>query len=557
MVTTVTAVTLITIVFFMAEGAVGALDTTTIATDGIDAACEVARARVCKTAEASGLYDAVLLLGEVRSLARLGQWQSPRLAELIDSLSSKTSSLSSCTEVAAEMNTLRLEYNNRLITAALTNGLSDGAAGGANGALDLSTVDVGQLNAAVTLAEGLGCPTVETEVLLELSRLAVGVRSALSSGDWDALSAVLRIVNQMHGSGGKSGGQSDLSSSLPSASSWERVLGRVPKAAAELETARVEYQNHVAQVAIVAALVGGRIRGPVGEADPSRVNGAALGAALEVIEALDVHTPVTVEYLAVGRRVGELRLAFRDQDWERLQDTVHALDAAVGETKAVAQVGAQGAAIPSVRDQFGGSCGLEAESLLMQYEVDNVVSIRALTSAVSHGKTRRDVDTGCLDRRHVALAALQCALRGAEARVCRTKHATGLHGHCVALLALRTALLGAVAYEAIDWTAVRHACNGLEESLRLYQSNGSNGGQPPHDDTAEDEMNMVRIELDCRDACAAMMAGLAQGMAGGDFGALDVSVYPVPLSFVICGDTSFCSPHCMVSGGCFAFLSLF
>ena len=552
----------------------GALDTTTIATDGIDAACEVARARVCKTTEASGLYDAVLLLGEVRSLARLGQWQSPRLAEIIDSLSSKTSSLSplsSCTEVAAEINTLRLEYNNRLITAALIGGLSEGAAGGANGALDLSTVDVGQLNAAVTLAEGLGCPTVETEMLLELSRLAVGVRSALSGGDWDALSAVLRVVNQMHGSGGKSGGKSggqgDLSSSSPSASSassassWERVLGRVPTAAAELETARVEYQNHVAQVAIVAALVGGRIRGPVGEADPSRVNGAALGAALEVIEALDVQTPVTVEYLAVGRRVGELRLAFRDQDWERLQDTVHALGAAVGETKAVAQVGAHGAAIPSVRDQFGGSGGLEAESLLIQYEVDNVVSIRALASAVSHGKTRRDVNTGCLDRRHVALAALQRALRGAEARVCRTKHATGLHGHCVDLLALRTALLGAVAYEAIDWTAVRHAHTGLEESLRLYQSNGSNGGQPTHDDTAEDEMNLVRIELDCRDACAAMMGGLSQGMAGGDFGSLDVSLFTrsaLLCAFVFC---SVISVHHIVwySWGCFcfAFLSLF
>ena len=99
--------------------------------------------------------------------------------------------------VVAELDAVQDEVNNTRLVARLTSALSSGVAAGGPGALDLDTIDLAALDAAVEMGRQLGCHTTQAANLLASVEVMRGVRSNMLSGDWVGVGVALQQARDL------------------------------------------------------------------------------------------------------------------------------------------------------------------------------------------------------------------------------------------------------------------------------------------------------------------------------------------------------------------------
>ena len=153
-----------------AAGAVGAVDVTTVHVDGLDQSLRLAEdvdlSNAAPNSDLSRLIDVACIVRRLRASAQAGQWPviERTLLENRDNVqllrpSTKRPAAAGKSGAAKvwwpEVGLLRDEVNNRLILAHSTAALEGGSAKGSVGALDLASIRLEDLDAAVAEADRL------------------------------------------------------------------------------------------------------------------------------------------------------------------------------------------------------------------------------------------------------------------------------------------------------------------------------------------------------------------------------------------------------------------
>jgi len=215
---------------------------------------------------------------------------------------------------------MQLELNNRNIIVQLTAAIAKGAASGATGHLDLSTVETGAIEWAIDFAQRIGCVTDDAQQMLATAHVVKKLRLALLGGDWARLEAAL---GEAHG----------------------KVLADI--GAAEIHAGQDELNNRAIMSELAAALARGRPQGRTGRLYVGGIDVRPLNEAISLATKLGPKTLEARQMLFTAKVIARLRLCLLNED---LPEAGLTLDAVRG--KMLASV-----AMPEVR--------------LVQDEVDN------------------------------------------------------------------------------------------------------------------------------------------------------------------------------------------
>lgn len=360
-----------------ATGVPGALDTSHVDTSGLERALSQADDFGVKTAEAQTLYATASLLVRIRRALLDGHWgattdalQAETAAALAAAaggaegaaggalslaqlrpeeegegardtverlLTEASASALPLSDLALpELVLLRSEVANQRAVLTFSLVLSRGGATGAPGALDVSRVDLAELDAALADVAAMGVHTENAARLVDAARLIRRLRSTLLSGNWKWVGSVLLDARGMR-----------------------NVLPH--KSLRELQVAQDELDNRALLAQINGALAEGAVGGPVGKLDTASVNTGALDDAISFARTLGVKSTEAATALATALLVRRLRGALRTADFAGAKE---ALDAAAGKPRAPAA---------------------EAELALVSTSVDNWRVVTELRHACASG----------------------------------------------------------------------------------------------------------------------------------------------------------------------------
>jgi hypothetical protein len=290
--------------------------------------------------------------------------------------------------IAAEMDVMQLELNNRNIVVHLTAAIAKGSCSGTTGHLDLSSVETGQLEWSIDFAQRIGCITEEAKQLLFTAQVVKKIRLALISGDWTRLEQSL----------------------LDAQGQVVADIGAV-----EIVTAQDELNNRAILSELAAALARGRPQGRTGRLYIGSIDVKPLNESISLATKLGPKTVEARQMLFTAKVVARLRLCLLNED---LAEAGMTLEAVRG--KMLASV-----AIPEVR--------------MVQDEVDNWQVISELTAAITAGSPAGSV--GSLDLSTVNFQSLEQALDRSESLGVKTAEAKALSETAQLLFRLRKALL--------------------------------------------------------------------------------------------------------------------
>jgi hypothetical protein len=235
-----------------------------------------------------------------------------------------------------ELVLLRSEVANQRAVLTFSLVLSRGGATGAPGALDVSRVDLSELDAALADVAAMGVHTENAARLMDAARLIRRLRSTLLSGNWKWVGSVLLDARAMR-----------------------TVLPH--KCLRELQVAQDELDNRALLAQVGGALAEGAVGGPVGKLDTASISTAALDDAISFARTLGVKSTEAATALATAMLVRRVRAALRTGDYAGARE---ALEAAAGKPRAPAA---------------------EAELTLVSTSVDNWVVTTALRHACAGG----------------------------------------------------------------------------------------------------------------------------------------------------------------------------
>lgn len=202
----------------------------------------------------------------------------------------------------AELRRVKEEVDYRTVLAELTSALSYGGVQGEVGSLNLSTVAVDGLAAALAMAEALGCPTPQSKHLHALVKLVHQVRHALLARDWEAVETLLEASGELLG----------LSAPLPPSFI-------VPKPCAlEFGMLAAEINNRRVQQRLRAALATGVPVGEVGHLNLGTVSTAELEDALQYGLSVGAATSAAKALMATASLIRALRRSLVRGNWDLL-----------------------------------------------------------------------------------------------------------------------------------------------------------------------------------------------------------------------------------------------
>ena len=440
-----------------AAGGPGSLDLDTVDLAALDAAVDLAQQLGCKTTLGANLLRSAEVLRAVRSSMLAGDWAAvgvalqqarelgPRMAE-------------SC---SAELERVQDELDDRRIVGQLSEALRSGMATGEVGELDMSTVDVKGLSAAITKCAEIGCKSSHAQQLMATAQFVRRLRTALSAGDFFGLEQVLWDIK-------------------------ERTT--VPLVRDELRVAQEELNNHTIISELEAALSRGMAMGQVGHQSYFTIVLTRLEEAIATSRRLGCRTEQAHQLLNVASTVLRLRRAQKADDWEAVAATLQEV---------------RGLDIPPV---------CEAEISAARDEVDNRTVVAEIMAALVHGAPSGDV--GAFDASTVVVSVLRGACQRAGQLACSTDEVEGLVAVGEAVIRVREALL------EDDWDTVRRALGS--------------GTRGPAWRVVQAEVDLVQGELDNRTLIARISKALSSGAASGDVGMLDLSSIEVaPLAVAV------------------------
>ncbi|KAA0165511.1 hypothetical protein FNF31_01856 [Cafeteria roenbergensis] len=313
-------------------------------------------------------------------------------------------------EALPEMRVCRAELNNRNAIVALTRAVSQGAATGQTGHLDVSCVDVEVIDAALDRAAALGLETAEASQMAETARVVRSVRAALKSKDWSALESALVAAQG-------------------------RVIADI--VADEIRVAQDELDNRAVLLELQDALGRGRAQGETGRLYTGSIELRPLEEAIDLATRLGCRTPEARHMLFSAKVCLRLRHALLSGDFKEAQLTLEAIRG-----KPLATV-----ALSEVRT--------------VQDEVDNWAVVSSLASALASGRAGGAV--GSLDLSVVDTEQLRAALARADELGVKTREAQSLVVGGRFVLDMRLAL------QEGDWAKLDRVVRAAAEATPLAE----------------------------------------------------------------------------------------
>ena len=312
-------------------GTTGSMDASVVEIEPLEAAIKVSEELGHDVPPADTLHATARVMLDLRRSIAAGDWDSlhARLA--------KAGGQEALSElVHEEVQTILDEVNNRVMVVSLTTAIiSDGPSGDV-GCMDVSTIRVAKLDAALQESLSLGCKSAKAKTLYDTARVVKALRTAVVGSDWDEAG---RVVDQ--------------------AVAQHSELARV--ADPELQRVRYEVENRRMVSELRAALSSDRVVGTVGRLDFTGVRVDALKMAVSLASSLHPRTVVAKQLVATAQLMARLRGHVLRGSWTEV-------DAAVREHR-----GANLA--PEGREEF--AC--------IRDEVGNRLLLTALNDALTTG----------------------------------------------------------------------------------------------------------------------------------------------------------------------------
>jgi hypothetical protein len=382
------------------QGETGRLYTGSIELRPLEEAIELAMRLGCKTPEARHLLFTAKVCLRLRHALLNGDYHEALLT--LEAIRGKPLA----TTALAEIRTVQDEIDNWTVVSELSCSLAGGRVGGSVGALELSSVDTGALESALSKAEELGIKTREAHSLRVGAALVLRMRRALLEGDWDAVEATVK------------------------SSAGADAVAEV--AASELALVSDELDNRRTIRALSEALEEGGARGSPGALDLSGIDTSRLDHAIALAMDLGCKTPASDEALTACKVVRRLRATLVARNW----DWVHTV---LEDARSVRHV------FPEVSLR---------ELQLAQDELDNRSVLAKLVAALRTGGPRGGV--GELDLEALSTKQLDQAIDYARSIGCRTIEASQMLATANLVRRLRQSL------QAGDLTLCRELLEGVK-----------------------------------------------------------------------------------------------
>lgn len=539
-----------------AVGEIGHLDVTSIDIVSLDQAIAYAKKIGCQTQEASQLLGTAQLIRRLRHALMSSNWQ--RLEIILTEAQGRVLA----DIVADEIRMAQDELDNRTIVTDLADAMGQGQPTGSSGKLFTGSIELKQLETALSNANHLGTKSPEARQMLFTAKVVHRLRQALLVGDYNEANITLEavrgkklakvamreiqtvqdevdnwlVVNELTtalttGMAGGEVGELDLgdldtdvveralenaedigcrtqeAKGLYLAARQVVQLRRAMKrrdfdeirkviaatrnvaiadiAQEEFQRAQDELDNKEIILGITKALNNHRAGGSIGELDLSDISTSELDQAIVMATDIGCVTQEAVDLLATAKLVRRLRTVVKAQNWEW-----------------VAQVLAEAMTIKERLPE----CALK-EFQLAQDELDNRRILSHVTSALSTGGPRGPV--GRLDLRHIDIANVDRVIEYSKELGCKTVEAAQIVATAQTIRDTRQALVD----------------GDLERARQVLEQVKGKILAP----VAEEEIQMVKYEVDNWAVVSELNAAIAEGEAVGDVvGRLDIT--PVVVS---------------------------
>ena len=452
----------------MAAGTPGDIMLAVVQCDVIASAIEQAESIGCKTFEARNLLRTAKVIHSIREALMADDW------EAVGKQTMKMNDDGPLHDVAlSEVALARDEYQNRTILRETSDAMSAGMATGDVGNMDVSTVETGELEDAVSHAELLGCKTADAATHLASARFLLHLR--------------LRLVEAVdHGTAnvgpaGEAMGASlwDRVAEVVTASKSEGSPVLVRAADKERSMAQLELQNRVTVADLSDALLAGRAVGQAGALDISSVKTASLNEAIERAQSAGCHTEQANGLLRAAKQVFRVRVALLDDMWVAVAEATPSS--------------------PRALDALDPVC--HAELSVVRDEVNDRNIKQRIRTSFACGMATGSV--GSLDMQKMDVRQLDAAIAEAQLLGSQTEEAEQLVWGAQILRLLRAALLHGEVKTA-------------QEALHQLQTSTIA-------DEVRAEIELVEAELANRSAVTSLEEGLASGCALGATGEMDIS----------------------------------
>ena len=301
------------------SGPVGELDVEGVDVEEIAVVIHKSERTRPKTAEAQLLLSSVRLIRDLRNALLEDDWET--VESLLSDVATADDSLpmidtSSTVQPPArvgfsrsahplsrsELLRVREELDYRHVIVELSRSLESGGVTGEIGNLNVASVTVDKLAAAMKLGDELGCPTQRAKHLHALAKLVWQVRQALVARDWDSVESLMESSSELLG----------LSGALPPEC-------QVPRACTvEFGMLAAEINNRRVQQKLRAALHAGMPLGEVGHLNLSMIDVTGVETALQFAMKVGVITKQARQLTATASLIRALRRSLVDGKWDML-----------------------------------------------------------------------------------------------------------------------------------------------------------------------------------------------------------------------------------------------
>ena len=539
-------------------GVPGALKTDHVSTLTLAGALMAVNKKGVKTDLAHQLLVSADMIMRVRTALLAGDWD--KMEVLFDEVRRCEASAGSqglgswaAAEAKDELALVEAEMNNRAIVQDLTHALCTGHATGRIGELDVSAIDLKVIDAGIATAQRLGCHTEAAVLLLDSAKVVRRLREALITNNHQRLASVLHdasgmllsdltaaefatareeianrsILRELSAAlsrGMPTGAVGHMSLAQVSTHGLRRALQFASRVGAKTSEARQmvltakvvlrvrqalirsdyteahrvldsvrgktlsavsmheimavqdEVENWVLTTALTTALQHGRAVGDAGDMDVGGIDVLDLRRALVTAEDLGARTPDARALVVAGRQILKLRLALVEGDWDTVDEVLEQSRELVMSDIALEEL--QGA----------------------QEESDNRRIVSTISAALLHGGPRGRI--GELDISGVQTNVLDRAIATAMELGCVSEEAELLLATAKFVRRLRSVL------QTGKWDFVEQMMVA-EQGVDYHRA-------------GNEEIELVRREVNNRRSLAMMQEGLATGQVTGSIGHVEV-----------------------------------
>ena len=444
----------------MATGPIGRLNVAEIRVERLDEAISTAVSTGAKTDEARLLLRTSRVVQTVREALMAGDW------EAVGKHAATANNDAPLHDVAlSEVALARDEYQNRTILRETSDAMSAGMATGDVGNMDVSTVETGELEDAVSHAELLGCKTADAATHLASARSLLQLRLAL-----------LAIPKEYEEDGDEAGAWEAIGTAMTDI----EKQGVMPMSAQEVSSVRDELDNRQIISDITEALLVGLPGGSIGDLDVSCVEVSSMRAVVQAAQSTGCKTEEAEDALWTASSLVAIRQHLLDGAWDEVESSIEVV------TGRSATGGGRKRVPLHVADP---------EIKFLRSEVENRRTLREVAAALSTGCIGGSV--GALDITSVALDELRSVVREGSRRGCKTHDAEKLVAIGEQVLALRDAV------QADDWSGAADVLSSI--------------GTEVHP-AAVKEVTLARDEFHNRTIIEGLSNALSSGKATGAVG---------------------------------------